>query len=189
MDQQNQGDRHRLSWPARALSAAAKAVAVAVLSLGLFTSSPYTNEARAIDLAPHSTVAQLVFSSFILPSNQNVQICARNYNNVQVNVTLVFSVDGKTNTPQTIDVPIEPADTSCADFFPVSEAPVRYRGAIILQSPAECSAATEYPGNCRVVGSLELYDNTTITAVRHLEPVLVPAIHSVPRVSPGPLPQ
>jgi hypothetical protein len=85
MNQQNHGDHHRGSRRARARSAAASAVAVAVLAAGLFASSPYTNEARAIDISPTITNAALVFSlTQILEGDtgltnvKQMSLCARN---------------------------------------------------------------------------------------------------------------
>jgi len=181
MIRQSSCDGTRVFEAARRVSLAAKAGAVAVLSLGLFASSLYTNEARAIDVAPLIENATLVFSDTMVTTNLNAQLCAHNYSKEKVTVVFAFGVDGTTTLPQLTES-IDPNSHICADFVsPVDLDGVTVRGAIVLQSPAVCSQATEYPGQCRVVGSLDFYPNNLSSSsppIRHFEPVLVPALHN-----------
>jgi hypothetical protein len=66
------------------IPAAAKAGAAGIPALGLFASSPYTNEARAIDTAPNAVNATLVFSPLRVTRTgevaDDVRLCARNLN-------------------------------------------------------------------------------------------------------------
>lgn len=180
MIRQSSCDGTRVLEGTRRVSLAAKAGAVAVLSLGLFASSPYTNEARAIDVAPLIENATLVFSDTIVTTNLNAQLCAHNYSKEKVTVVFAFGVEG-TTLPQLTES-IDPNSYICADFASPAEIDgLTVRGAIVLQSPAVCSQATEYPGQCRVVGSLDFYPNNLSSSsppIRHFEPVLVPALHN-----------
>jgi len=44
---------------------------------------------------------------------------------------------------------------------------------IVLVSPDRCSQATEYPGNCGVLGSLEIIEKDKFSVRAHIEPVLM----------------
>ena len=55
---------------------------------------------------------------------------------------------------------------------------------IVLQSPTECSQGTDYPGKCRVLGSLEISGDVEGQFVNriHLEPVLLPGSPGRPQI-------
>ena len=76
----------------RGFSTGAKAAAGVVLALGLFTSSPYTNEARAIDIStPNAVNASLVFSPVVLSTiDDNGSVCLRNYSTDTVSGIIRF---------------------------------------------------------------------------------------------------
>jgi hypothetical protein len=44
---------------------------------------------------------------------------------------------------------------------------------IVLVSPDRCSQSTEYPGDCGVLGSLEILEKDHYSVRAHLEPVLM----------------
>jgi hypothetical protein len=54
----------------------------------------------------------------------------------------------------------------------------------VLQSPNECSQAIDYPGKCRVLGSLEISGDVegTLTNRIHLEPVLLTGSPARPQI-------
>jgi hypothetical protein len=179
----------KFSWR---VSAGAKAGAAAVLALGLFASSPYTNDARAIDLSPTISNAALVFSIAILENDQAGQLCAHNYNTVNVDIIFVHGISNgfsESDTPEG-PVTIEPNRSSCTNIS-TDQLAVSARPAIVFKSPIECSQATEYPGKCRVVASFEILESpgNASSPIRHLEPVLLPAIPGNPRINPVTLPQ
>lgn len=63
---------------------------------------------------------------------------------------------------------------------------------VVLESPNDCSQATDYPGKCGVLASVESYgfaEGGMYVNRIHLEPGLVPAMHTAGRINPGPLPQ
>jgi hypothetical protein len=186
MTQQRSCDRTRFSEAARPVLAFAKAGAIALLALGLFASSPYTNEARAItDSAPNAVNASLVFSIAYLAQNQGGQLCAHNYNNASVSAAFVLATSNPESDPPALPVTIEPNQSRCENFttdFPAISA----RPAIVFKSPVECSQATDYPGKCRVVGSFEIFEAATgleSLPIRHLEPVLLPGLPGSPRLT------
>ena len=80
-----------------------KAGAAAILAIGLFASSPHTNEARAIDISstPNAVNASLVFSpAYIFAGTGAVLTCARNYSANDVGV--IFVIQRLDETPQSI---------------------------------------------------------------------------------------
>src|SRR5690348_12984363 len=178
----------------RRISAAAKAGALGALALGLFASSPYTNEARAaLDLLLNGG-ATLAFSEAVILPNQFARMCARNYGDAPVKVNFTFSVadiNGQTSADSENPVMIGANDRTCLDLVPPftdTNISRELRANIVLVSPNRCSQATEYPGKCRLVGSLEIMqaDLTATSPIRHLEPVLLAA---PPGLKPLPLPQ
>jgi len=161
----------------------------------LFASSPYTNEARAIDISPTVTNAALVFSltqifegDTGLTNVKQMSLCARNLSNTPV--TLRFIIEDRSNVPSPSDIdqeftlqprtdPNRGASNGCLQFF----APPPFNGLdpglrpvgamIVLVSPDRCSQATEYPGNCGVLGSLEIIEKDKFSVRAHIEPVLM----------------
>jgi hypothetical protein len=184
--------RTRVSETARRVLA--KAGAVAALGVGLFASSPYTDEAGAIDIGPTITKAALVFSltqifegDLDLTDVTQMALCARNLSNTPA--TLRFIIEDR-NYPSPSDIDTEVtlqahsdpnryASNGCIKF--TSPAPFngldpgfRPVGAmIVLVSPDRCSQSTEYPGDCGVLGSLEILEKDHYSVRAHLEPVLM----------------
>ena len=131
MAEQSSCDGTRVWKTERCVLAVVKAGAVAVLSLGLFASSPYTNEARAIDIGPTITKAALVFSlthifegDLDLTNVKDMLLCARNLSNTPV--TLRFIIEDRSYpSPSDIDQeitlqsradPNRQASNGCAKF-------------------------------------------------------------------------
>jgi hypothetical protein len=180
------------------LSTAGKGGAAAVLAVGLFASWPYTNEARAIDSAPNASNATLAFSPTTVSPQQFLRVCAVNYNTMPVN--LLFVLTDATNEPFQPGTlffdgeggPIAPGNRSCSPTFGAGNLPFDVLAKIVLESPTDCSQATDYPGKCRVLASVEIsgiaeggmYEHRI-----HLEPSLLTAIPAPPRINPVPLPQ
>jgi hypothetical protein len=170
-----------------------KAGGAAILALGLFVSSPYTNKARAIDInsTPNLVNASLVFSpTSFYPSPIFANLCAWNLSNQTVEaIFLVKDIFGGAPLQQT--TPTIGANSSyCAPQFGPDG---NFVGAqIIFTSPPQCSQATQYPGNCRVVASLEVYTQQSneapfsFSSIRHIEPVLLPGLPGSPRLAPLP---
>jgi hypothetical protein len=173
----------------RRFSTRAKAGAAAILAAALFASSPYTNEARAADLSATVSDAALVFSDLQIVQNQTVQICAHNYSKTNVDVIFVFDTQ-----LELLQSPVNTIGTSfgnnsaCTDIGSGETSGI-WSAAIVLKSPVTCSQSTEYPGKCRVVGSLEVRGGISPDSpVRHLEPTLLPALPPKPQII-VPLPQ
>jgi hypothetical protein len=175
------------------VSAAAKAGAAAILALGLFASSPYTNQARAIDISgtPNAVNASLVFSpAFIRAGAGAVQTCARNYSTSDVGVLFVIQRLDQNNTIVHADATTIPPNSRSCDQPSVVELngiSTDYTSQIFFTSPAQCSQATEYPGKCRVTASWEIFDDgdeTRPPSRLHTEPVLLPGIPGNPRINP-----
>ena len=169
-----------------------RVAAAAVLAFGLFASSPYTHEARAItDSAPNAVNARLVFSPALIELINGQRLCVRNYSNNDVGVIFLFQTLNGTivhQAPVTI-----PANGAYCDT--PSEAELTGSGQLTAQliftSPAQCSQATEYPGKCRMIASWEIFDQAGVEGSTrvHIEPVLLPGIPAIPRINPVPLPQ
>jgi hypothetical protein len=179
----------------RRASAAAKAGAAVMLALGLLASSPYTNEARAIDISgtPNAVNASLVFSPVVLSTiEDNGTLCLRNYSTDTVSGVIRFETTGGTPLA-TEEQPfkIGPNSYSCTNATSVTGIQdTVYFTQIIFQSPQQCSQATEYPGNCRVVAAMDIFHNASPPTNRlHLEPVLLKGLPGSPRINPVPLPQ
>jgi hypothetical protein len=188
MTLQSSCDRTRFSEVARRVSAAAKAGAIGVLALALFASLLCGPHARAADLFPVGSKATLVFSPTYITAGQQGQLCVTNAGKASLDVTLVLKflpLKYPTSTQPVIQPRgIEPDRVECiffdADFdgllglFAVAS--------LVLNSPAQCSQATEYPGRCGAVGSLEVFKVNNVeggpmalTDHIHIEPVLRPA--------------
>ena len=178
--------------------AAARAGAAATLAAGLFASSPYTNEARAIDISstPNAVNASLVFSPvFIRAGAGAVLTCARNYSTNDIGVTFVVQRVDQNDTIVHVAARTLPASSHSCDQPAATELNginADYTAQIIFTSPAQCSQATEYPGTCRVSASWEIFDDgdeTRPPSRVHTEPVLLPGIPGSPRINPFPPPQ
>jgi hypothetical protein len=212
MTRQRSRERTRFSDVAQRISATAKAGALAVLSLGLFCSSPYTNEARAIDIGPTITNAALVFSlTQIFQGDPNITnvtqmaLCARNLSDTAVVLRFIIE-DRSVPSPSDIDQeftlqprtdPNRAASNGCVRFTSppplngLDSSGLRPVGAmIVLVSPDRCSQATEYPGNCGVLGSLEILEKDQFSVRAHIEPVLMKRQVFLKGINhPTPLPQ
>ena len=174
----------------RAVSAAAKFTAAATLAASLFASAPYTNEARAItDSAPNAVNASLVFSPIGIDPSDSFGMCARNLSNATINALFVFE-DQLNQTQQIESSAIKPGNNVCHTAV-VKDIYYKMLPYIVLQSPVECSQATEYPGKCRIVASFER-DTTSYDPVKgfsyvtrtHTEPVLMTGVPGNPRINP-----
>jgi hypothetical protein len=114
--------------------------------------------------------ATLAFSPTSVGPGQFMQFCALNLNTVAVTAQFVLqAVDVNANTAI-----LQPGQVVCGPLFEEGGggAPtVQILASIVLQSPDECSYATEYPGRCRLLASLEVAGATSRI---HLEPVLLP---------------
>jgi hypothetical protein len=192
--------------------AAARAGAAATLAVGLFASSPYTNEARAIDISstPNAVNASLVFSPAKIQrdtvdfethldfqNGDSFRICAQNMSAVTVQALYVFE-DTFKHGQQIEQVTLAAGESDCrvgnpAKIFEPLDANPTLLPYIVLQSPVQCSQASEYPGKCRVVASFERehFDiQRQLPDVRtHTEPVLLPGIPGSPRINSIQLPQ
>jgi hypothetical protein len=180
---------------ARLVSAAAKAGVAATLAVGLFGLSPYVPPAHATDLQVQTgTSASLVFSPINValspPDTLNqwfVNLCATNYSSVTVDVGFIIQVpDFPQYSINYTGVDILPHQVYCVfPYLPYnggSQTNVTILAQLVLKAPAACSQATQYPGNCRVLGSLEiglLDENAFLIPHIHSEPVLLPG-------TPGP---
>lgn len=191
MSEQHSPERRRLSGVARRVLAAAKVGAVAILAIGLFASSPYTNAARAIDVSgtPNAVNASLVFSPVTLSTiDDNGFLCLRNYSTDTVTGIIRFETPHATEEPP---FQIAPNSYYCTNpTTTISGLDELYFIQIILKSPQQCSQATEYPGNCRVVAAMDIFHDAFPPTNRlHLEPVLLKGLPGSPRINPVPLPQ
>ena len=182
----------------RPVSTAARFGAAAILALALFASSPYTNEAHAIDSSgtPNAVNASLVFSPvYIRAGTGAVLTCARNYSTNDVGVIFVIQRLDQNDTIVHVDAATIPANSHYCNQPSATELngiSTEYTSQIIFTSPAQCSQATEYPGKCRVSASWEIFDDgdeTRPPSRVHTEPVLLPGIPGSPRINPFPLPQ
>src|ERR1051326_4762658 len=148
----------------RPVSTAARFGAAAILALALFASSPYTNEAHAIDSSgtPNAVNSSLVFSPvFIRAGAGAVLTCARNYSTNDIGVTFVVQRVDQNDTIVHVAARTLPASSHACDQPAATELNginADYTSQIIFTSPAQCSQATEYPGKCRVSASWEAFD-------------------------------
>jgi hypothetical protein len=163
------------------LPAAAKAAAT-TLALCL-VALPGAHRADAQDIAPFSSSnAALVFSPVIFSTTQgdSAQMCAWNRGSATVHVTFVFEQTGSTAVgpiQQPHSSTIAPRHAAC-DFLTNVDALIG--ASIVLNSPAQCSQAADYPGKCGVIGALELFEGGETRQRVHLEPVLQPASPHLP---------
>jgi len=158
----------------------------AVSSAHLLALSICAAPAQAIELFQPPTNASLVFSPTSVSAGQFTNLCAVNLNTVSVTVAFVLKDPSNTfggfNSPATIP----PGGLSCGPFasLGLDHSPVPILASIVLQSPNECSQAIDYPGKCRVLGSLEISGDVegTLTNRIHLEPVLLPGSPGRPQI-------
>ena len=182
--QNRRGRLGRTAAPARYLrriSVVAATGIAAILAVGLFAASPYTRQAQAIDANLGGTNASLVFNPTFMGLNQIGYLCAFNLNQTKtVTVELVFdSVTFGDHQAQTVQ--LAPRSEACAGRDGVSNLSDFIIGSVVLKAPVECSQATDYPGKCKVTGSLEVADYDPSTDVSfpgktnriHLDPVLL----------------
>ena len=140
---------------------------------------------HAIELFQPPTNASLAFSPTSVSTNQFTNICAINYNKAAATVEFVFK--DLTEPAQNFNFVgvIAPGARECAPVFSTG-GPVAHDllVSIVLQSPTECSQATDYPGKCRVLGSLEISGDVEGQFVNriHLEPVLLPGSPGRPQI-------
>lgn len=164
------------------LPAAAKAGATA-LALCLLA-LPNGQPAEAQDIAPvSSSNAALVFSPVIFSTSQSdsAELCAWNRSSASVQVTFVFeNTSTATLVQPTHSLTIAPRHAEC-DFISGVNASVG--ASIVLNSPTQCSQASEYPGKCGVIGTLELFEGGDPRQRVHLEPVLQAASPHLPLVT------
>jgi hypothetical protein len=123
-------------------------------------------------------------------AGQSINLCAVNLNTAPVTVAFVLKDPSNTffgfNSPATIP----PGGLSCSPSLSVAfeHSPVPILVSIVLQSPNECSQAIDYPGKCRVLGSLEISGDVegTLTNRIHLEPVLLTGSPGRPQIPIAP---
>jgi hypothetical protein len=158
----------------------------AVSSAHLLALSLYAAPAHAIELFQPPTNATLAFSPTDVSAGQSTNLCAVNLNTVSVTVAFVLKDPSNTfgglNSPATIP----PGGLSCGPVSSLAfgHSPVPILASIVLQSPNECSQAIDYPGKCRVLGSLEISGDVegTLTNRIHLEPVLLTGSPARPQI-------
>ena len=156
----------------------------AILVLGLLAVPPCVRPAQAIDVSGGATDASLAFSLTFLGAGQTASLCAANLNTTTVTVEFVFKVTDFAFGNQTEVTQIPAGGTACLDESTLAEVSFHILASIVLRSPTECSQATDYPGKCRVLGSLEISDGSFIATNRiHMEPVLLPGLPGNPRFS------
>ena len=186
MTRQSSCDETRVSEAARSVAAAVKPGAVAVLALSLFASVLCAPLATAADLFPRGRNATLVFSPTTIAVGEAAELCAWNTSEGPVQVTFVFTFLSAANGASASPATIAAGELKCDYLTDVS----RFFGAsVVLQSPSECSQATEYAGKCGLVASLEIRevsgDVITGPPRLHTEPVLRPGS---PGLKPPPIP-
>lgn len=158
----------------------------AMLGACLLALSTGLSPAQAIELFQPPTNASLVFSPTSVSAGQFTNLCAVNLNTVSVTVAFVLKDPSNTfggfNSPATIPA----GGLSCGPFASLGSdhSPVPILASIVLQSPNECSQAIDYPGKCRVLGSLEISGDVegTLTNRIHLEPVLLTGSPGRPQI-------
>jgi hypothetical protein len=157
----------------------------AVSSALLLALSICAAPAHAIELFQPPTNASLAFSPTSVSTNQFTNICAVNYNKAAATVEFVFK--DQTDPAQNFNsvAVIAPGTRDCAPVL-ATGGPVAHDllVSIVLQSPTECSQGTDYPGKCRVLGSLEISGDVEGQFVNriHLEPVLLPGSPGRPQI-------
>ena len=188
MNKQNRRDR--LGW-------AAKAAAALIVGGGLFTTSLYINEAQAIDLNAGATNARLIFPPTYLsepygsdhPAHAYADVCAWNLTNETVGVILQMQ-DLLTGTvvfgfPEPAQ--ILPQGYVCHGTGGPGQSDRLIGASIEFTAPSSCSQAVEYPGKCKVVASLQVYDSVTLVPPApmnrvQVEPVFVTGSPGRPQI-------
>ena len=156
----------------------ARTAALAVA--GLITIGFGVVRVHTAEVAPAAVNAILQFSPTSVSAGQSSSICAVNFS--RSNVTVAFILADPSNSFVGFNSPatIAPGQSSCGPELSLGpgHSLVPILASIELKSPKECSGATEYPGKCRVLGSLEISGDVEGTLVDriHLEPTLLPAL-------------
>ena len=144
--------------------------------------------ARAADFNQPAINATLAFTPTNLGDGQYTNICALNMNKAPVTVNFVLQTPGLGTAP--LQATIQPGQLACRPQFSVFRnanaqlSDLQLRASIELLSPDDCSQASEYPGKCRLIASLEIAGDVTgefqfsgtFTNRIHLEPVLLPFV-------------
>lgn len=176
--EQHPCERRRSSAVAGRISTAGNVGAVAVLALSLFVPPLSAPDARAADLFAKGSNATLVFSPAHIDDGEGALVSVWNTSSVAVQVTFVF-----TGFSGGAPVPIVsyPATIQAGHIQSrsLSGNPGVLGASVVLNSPVQCSQATEYVGKCGVVASLEVREvlpSEVFGAIhRRVEPVLKPA--------------
>ena len=161
------------------------ATMTAACVLGLSAGAP---QAQAADFNQPAINATLAFSPTNLGDGQYTNLCAINKNKVAVTVNFVIQTPGLGTAP--LQTTIQPGQLACGTQFSVLRnanaqlSDLQLQASIELLSPDDCSQATEYPGKCRLIASLEIAGDVTgefqfsgtFTDRIHLEPVLLPFV-------------
>jgi len=149
-----------------------------LLGACLLALSAWVSPAQAIEIFQPLTEASLAFSPTSISTGQFVNICAVNYNAAPASVSFVFKdVDNPGNNFNSPAV-IAPGARSCGPVLSMANPnAINIPVSIVLHSPNDCSQATEYPGKCRVLGSVEIFGD--------IEGMFVNRIHLEPGCCPG----
>jgi hypothetical protein len=178
----------------RRISVVAVTGIMAIMAAVLLASAPYTRPAQAIDANLGGTNASLVFNPTYLGLNQFGVMCAFNLNQT-TSVTVEFVFDSVTfGDHLTQSAQLSPRNEACYNHGGVANLEDSIIASIVLKAPIECSQAADYPGKCRVIGSIEVADPQPgisppypgWTNRIHLDPVLVPGLPGNSRSSNTP---
>ena len=162
-----------------------RAAIAAACVWGLSAGSP---RAQAADFNQPAINAMLAFTPTNLGDGQYTNLCAINNNKAPVTVNFVLQTPGLGTAP--LQTTIQPGQLACGPQFSVARnanaqlSDLQLRATIELLAPDDCSTATEYPGKCRLIASLEIAGDVTgdfqfsgtFTDRIHLEPVLLPFV-------------
>jgi hypothetical protein len=156
----------------------------AILVFGLFAPCWFAIQARAADLFPKGSNATLVFTPTSVVYGQSAQLCAFNGGEQPAEVTFLvrFPSTPFSSGSQPITKParIFPGNADCLYLPGESDLGRFFVASIVLDSPVQCRQATDYPGKCGMIGSLEIagftYSFTYDPAANriHMDPVLRP---------------
>ena len=166
-----------------------RAAISAACVLGLSASLP---QAQAADFSQQAINATLAFSPTNLGDGQYTNLCAINMNKVPVTVNFVLQTGGLGVAPLQATIPPHKQGDPpvCGPQFSVFRnanaqlSDLQLIATIELLAPDDCSKATEYPGKCRLIASLEIAGDVTgefqfsgtFTDRIHLEPTLLPYV-------------
>ena len=188
MNKPNRCDR--LSW-------AVKAGAALVVGGCLLVTSPYMNKAQAIDLNAGATNASLVFPPTYLsepygsdnPAHAYADVCAWNLTNETVGV--IFQMQDLLTGTVVFGFPAQrqilPHGQLCYGTGGPGQSTRLIGASIEFTAPSSCSQAVEYPGKCKVVASLQVYDSFTLAPPApmnrvQVEPVFVTGSPGRPQI-------